>query len=234
MTIAHLAGPIKGVKSYDKICSHLRHTQAFSDYLDRTFKVLDNANVAGWTFAPGGWDGDNDPSKHRNVAPPVWHLLVDWGKKMDGSDNIEKVNGQLDQWLISLDRVCSDESLDTIVEALWNTPACPTYFCKKDKLLGRGERKGKKDETINLWARYARDEIRDALCDKIARTQDKLRMAMHNAFVSNAFEQERKTFHERCIADEIKAVLLKFKDVAEPHVLKMAMDEFVCHAIMES
>src|SRR5512135_1420244 len=229
MTAEHLRGPVKGLKSYDKICSHLVHTQDFSDYADRLFKVLDSANVAGWEFSPGGADHEDDPLKKRNVAPPVHRLLIDWGKKSNGGDHIEKVWSDPQTWLISLETVCSESDLNEIVHRNFGSKTCPTYFCKKATLLGLDKEGNRTHKLDNQWAKYARQVLSEKLMDKISRTQDKLRLAMNDALSSSAFQQEKVSFHERCIADEIKSVLLKFSSVAKPHVLKMAMDEFVCH-----
>jgi hypothetical protein len=240
--VEHLRGPVKGLKSYDKICSHLRHSQEFHDYSEIVYKRLEWANLAGWDFQAGGWDGDSDPNKRKNVAPPNWSMLIDWGKNSDGSDNIEKAGGNVANWTLPLHRICPDDELEAFAEKHWNTPICPTYFCKIEKLLGRAEKKIDKDgkeKTIrkagaNLWAEYARNALREELRDKIERTQDKIRAAMVAALQSPQFEQERVAFHERCIAEEIKTVLLKFSSVAKPHVYKMALDEFIVHEIMES
>jgi hypothetical protein len=239
MSTAHLRGPVKGLSSYDKICSHLVHTQDFSDYADLAFKVLDNANVAGWEFEPGGDDYEQDPNKKRNVAPPRWRLLIDWGKTHDGQDNIEKVFGGNDlsgihKWELGLARVCTEKDLNQIVQRNFNTDRCPTYFCKKTKLLGQDKDGARSSKLENLWVNYARKHLQEQLADKIVRTQEKIRLALQDAYDSPQFAQEKIVFHERCIADEIKLVLLKFSGVAKPHVLKMALDEFVCHAIMES
>jgi hypothetical protein len=234
MSIDHLRGPVKGVKSYDKICSHLIHTQDFSDYVDRIFRVLDSANVAGWEFSPGGADHESDPLKKRNVAPPTHRLLVDWGKKPSGEDNLEKVWSDPENWMIELSRICDDDELNQIVHKNFGSKTCPTYFCKKETLLGLDKDGSKSSKLDNKWAKYARNAISEKLMDKISRTLERIRQAMHSALASDAFAQEKVTFHERCIADEIKTVLLKFKDVAKPHVIKMAMDEFVCHEIMDS
>jgi hypothetical protein len=232
MTIAHLQGPVKGVKSYEKICSHLRHSQMFHDYEETVFKALDGVKLAGWEFRPGGYDGADDPKEQRNVAPPVWFMLIDWGKRPGGADNVEKANGALATWTMSIGRVCPDSALNEIAHRLWGSKECPTYFCKKERLLEY--KKKPKDAAENLWAEYARKELEESLKAKIERTQEKMRAAMVAALQSPQFEQERTEYHERCIADEIKTVLIKFKDVAKPHVLKMAMDEFICHEIMDS
>jgi hypothetical protein len=236
MTAAHLRGPEKGLKSYDKICSHLLYTQEFSDYVQGLFHVLDKAHVSGWEFEAGGSDYDDNPLKKKNVAPPKWRLLIDWGVKYDGSPNIEKVYGPQDpmQWLVSTSVYAEEKALDAFAERLWGTPKCPTYFCKLDKLLGvnkKGERVG---GDLNVWARAARVKIEQDLCDKISRTQDRLRQEMLTMLRSDEFQKAMTEFHERGIADEIKQVLLKFSSVAKPHVLKMALDEFVTHEIMES
>ena len=232
MTTVHLQGPVKGVKSSEKICSHLRHSQTYFDFEETVFRTLGEANVAGWEFRPGGDDYTTDPTKKKNVAPPQWYLLIDWGKKPDGSDNIERVSGDPIHWELGIGRISPEETLNEILNKLWGTKECPTYFCKKDSIIAF--KKKAKDSSTNLWAEYARKALQEKLADKIARTQDKLRAELIAARNSEAFEQDRIEYHDRCIADEIKSVLLKFKDVAKPHVIKMAMDEFVCHEIMDS
>jgi hypothetical protein len=234
MTAEHTRGPVKGVKSYDKVCSHLVATQDFKDYVVRLSEKLDQANVAGWRFIPGGSDHETDPLKKKNVAPPVHRLLVDWGKKADGKDHIEEVWQDPNDWIVSLSTLCDDDELDGIVDRNFNTKACPTYFCKKETLLGRNKDGDRSSKLDNKWSVYVRRHLSEVLMDKMSKTQEKIRQAMRSALASDAFAQEKVTFHERCIADEIKSVLLKFSSVAKPHVLKMAMDEFVCHEIMES
>ncbi len=240
MPIDHLRGPVKGVKSFDKVCSHLLYTQDFVEYTDELFKVLDSAVVSGWHFEAGGSDYDDDPMKKKNVAPPVWRLLVNWGKKSNGEANVETVHGpsNIREWMISISRVVDEAAINQIaIKNFGNPKICPTYNCKLDKLLGKetGNENGKKSRSQeNLWLKAARDHLAEKLMDKISRTQDKLRQSMQEMLDSPHFEQDRVNFHERGIADEIKKVLLKFSSVAKPHVIKMAMDEFVCHEIMES
>jgi len=223
-----MAGPEKGLSSYNKICKHLRYTQDFVDFADKCFRAMDAANVCGWEFKPGGSDYEGTLNKEQ----PTWLLLVDWGKYdgsddlageiRDGQDRIEKVGGpDPRKWLLNLNSFASDQSLNRIVERNFGTKACRTYFCKKDKVEEK-------------WPAYARAALRELLLDKITRTEEKLRQSMIDALNSEPFEQDRTTFFERGIAEDIKKVLLKYANVAKPHVLKMALDEFVAHEIMES
>ena len=234
---AHTRGPVRGVSSYDKICAHLRKTGDFSDYLVRVSKALDNVKVSGWEFHAGGEDYSSDPAKKKNVAPPTWNLVLDWGK-MDGApERLEKVfsdSGQLSKWDLSLMTICDENSANKIVLANFDTKACPTYFCKKEKLLGRNKDGDRDNKLDNKWVAFVRSEVREVLGDKIARTQDRLRQEMQDAIDSDQFKKEMTEFHERGIIEEIKLVLHKFHSVAKPHILKAAMDEYVMHEIMES
>lgn len=224
-----MSGPEKGLSSYDKICKHLRQTQDFADFADKCFRIMDAANVCGWEFRLGGSEMEGT----LGVKPPEWQLLIDWGKYdtsdddvserliRDGKDRIEKVAAEPGKWLFTMQVIASDASLNKIVERNFGTKTCRTYFCKKDKVMEK-------------WPSYARHALRENLLDKIARTEEKLRQSMIDALRSEAFDQDRTTFFERGIAEDIKKVLLKYASVAKPHVLKMALDEFVAHEIMES
>ncbi|MGH9917382.1 MAG: hypothetical protein ACRD6W_00705 [Nitrososphaerales archaeon] len=228
-------GPVKGESSYDKICKHLRYTQDFHDLTQQIFERLAKANIAGWKFRPGGYYGADDPSKRRNVAPPECEFLVDWGKNSDGSDRLQSVYAaRFNEFLIKLEEIVPDDEIEDLARKLFGTPKCPSYFCKLNKLLGRDEKGERKDKLPNRWLEYAQHAIAEHLAGMISRTQEKLREAMRQAILSPEFAAERVHFHELCIAEEIKAVLLKFSSVAKPHVLKMALDEFVAHEIMES
>jgi hypothetical protein len=224
----HARGSVKGIKSYDKVCNHLIATQDFKDYVARISEKLNQANVSGWEFVPGGSDYDDNPLKKKNVVPPCHKLLVDWGDKVEHAWQIP------DEWTISLSTLCDDDELDGIVKRNFNTKACPTYFCKKETLIGRDKDGGRSSKLDNKWANYVRRYLSDLLMDKISKTQEKIRQAMRDAVASDAFAEDKVAFHERCIIDEIKLVLLKFSSVAKPHVLKAALDEYIIHDVMDS
>jgi hypothetical protein len=238
MTASHLRGPVKGLSSYDKICSHLRVTPDFQDYIARVSQALDQVHVSGWDFSPGGDEYATDPAKKKNVAPPSWSLTIDWGTVDPGQEPLTQRAANnanvLSEWNLDLSTICDERTLDEIVHRHFNTKTCPTYFCKKEKLLGRDKDGDRTHSLDNKWALYARGEIREALADKISRTQDRLRKEMQDAIDSAEFNKDMTEFHERGIIEEIKIVLHKFHTVAKPHILKAALDEYVMHEIMES
>ena len=125
------------------------------------------------------------------------------------------------QWEVRLDHMLGNRELNMIVENNFGKKGCPTYFCKPDKVQQK-------------WPSAARQEVYNRLVDDISRCNERIRAEALAALTSPECEAARVEFHERCIADSIKEVLLKYKDVAKPHVLKMALDEFVTHEIMES
>jgi hypothetical protein len=235
----HLRGPVKGLSSYDKICGHLRETQNFHRYVEHVSRSLDEAKVAGWEFQPGGDEYASDPANRKYVASPTWCFIINWGQDYLSDGVLTQKVSAIDsagiaQWEIWMENICSNAALDKIAEDNFNTLECPTYFCKLEKLLGRDKDGTRNHKLDHKWVIFARDAIKVSLAHKITSTQNRLRQEMLSALNSSEFEHERVTFHERGIADEIKKVLIKFSSVAKPHVLKMALDEFVTHEIMES
>ncbi len=235
MTADHARGPVKGVSSYDKICVQLRQTKDFADYLNHAAKSLESVTLAGWTFEAGGYDHPNNPRDAKNIPPPNWSLLIDWGLTVDGKPNIEKFHGPTEGiWNLSIGYVCREPGLNSIVHKHFGQPSCKTYFCKKHTLLGLTKDGSSDSRGSNKWIPYAHNVISDALGREIEKAQDSVREQIQSAISSQEFIDARTQFHERGIIEEIKKVLLKFSGVAKPHVYRTAVEEYVCTEIMES
>ena len=140
------------------------------------------------------------------------------GKNDNGRDLIQRVYGN---FLVETDEYCTRLQLNNIVEKNLGTKKCPSYNCKMDKV---------KEKFID----FGRAEVSNRLYEKIQETQSRLRAAIVATLNSEAFLNARIAHHERQIAEDIKKVLIKYQAVAKPHVLKMALDEFICHSICES
>jgi hypothetical protein len=207
--------------SFDKVCKNLADTPDFRSYLLRIGEVLDQAIVCGWEFHTSGSSHDGT----LGVALPGFKFLIDWGKNFEGldaGDLIQKVwESNMENFLIETDEFCTKPALLKLVRDNIGTKKCPTYNCKEDKIKEK-------------FVYFARARVSEHFLDKIDKTQTRLRAEMQKARASDAFNQDRVTYHERHIAEDIKKVLIKYQKVAKPHVLKMALDEFICHELMES
>lgn len=130
-------------------------------------------------------------------------------------------------WSISRNVLYSEDDLKAVFKANFGKlkpgstkkMLVPTYNVKKDVAFEEFRTRG-----LDRLGELASDAIRD--CSVRIRTQ----------VLSFMTTDEAKTMcqeaTDRYTIDTIKATLLRFKD-ARPELLKAAMDEFVCHAIME-
>jgi hypothetical protein len=96
----------------------------------------------------------------------------------------------------------------------------PTYNVKRDKALEH-------------FASNARNKISVEFDTMIKSKSSHIRYLALEFDSTPEADQIKQDTRDRFTIDSIKETLLRFKD-ARPEILKTAMDEFVCHAIMEN
>jgi hypothetical protein len=208
----------KGISSYDKIARHLFTTPDFQDFIKITRKRLEDAGVLGWRF-----QADNDePTELPRVYIQFSFGDLDTQKERARPETSEPTGYETQDWHFTL-----EDELKKIVDRNFGTKTCPSYFCKKETVTD-----GTKQ--IPSFVSKARDFLRKELSVEIAAANSRLRAEALATMESPECGAARQAFFDRTIIDDIKLVLLKWKDVATAPVLKQALDEYVAHEIMES
>jgi len=193
-----------GESSFKKICRSLAVTPEFKDYKKRFKAAVEQAKITGWEFLDRGKE-----------KPPVIFTV-----EVAGFATL-KISDPKD-WNPPLYQIASDKSLlDEVARTNFGKKHCPTYNCKFSKV---GDH----------WPDHAREEIRTEMITEVQamvlRIRDEVMILQSDPKVAH----ERQEFHERVIVEAIKEVLLRYKDVADAKIYKLALDEFVAHEIMES
>ena len=96
----------------------------------------------------------------------------------------------------------------------------PTYNVKQDKALEH-------------FSSAARNKMSTEIDILLKEKSNSLRQQALEFDMTPEADQIKQDTRDRFTIDSIKETLLRFKD-ARPEILKAAMDEFVCHAIMEN
>ncbi len=207
----------KGISSYDKIARHLFTTPDFQDYVVIVRKRLEEAGVLGWRFQANA----DDPTELPRVYIQFSFGDVDKDERTR-PETYTPNDYNVQHWHFTL-----EEELKKIVERNFGTKTCPSYFCKRETVMD-----GSKKDTS--FVSKAREHLQKMLTIEIDEANKRLRAEALATLESPECSAARQAFFERTIIDDIKLVLLKWKDVATAPVLKQALDEYVAHEIMES
>ena len=180
-------------------------------------KRLEEAGVLGWRF-----QADHDEP----TQLPRVYIQFGFGD-LDKEDRARPETQKPTDYTVQNWHFTLEEELKKIVERNFGTKTCPSYFCKKETVKDGS----KKDPS---FVSRAREHLEKVLDTEIAAANARLRAEALATIESPECGAARQAFFERTIIDDIKLVLLKWKDVATAPVLKQALDEYVAHEIMES
>lgn len=195
-----------GVSSFDKISQVLVKTKEFEEYKKDLRAALETATITGWSF------------QDRGVEQPTVMLNVEVKDFYERS----QIAGPETVYLPPVYNLVKEEGLcDRVFKPNFGKKWCPTYNCRASKA---------RDE----FTTHAQNTIERDFKPLLEETRNRLKEQALVLLADPKLVQERTEFHERCVVEDIKRVLLKYKDIATSHTYKLALDEFVAHEIMES
>jgi hypothetical protein len=105
-----------------------------------------------------------------------------------------------------------------------NKQWCPTYFCKKDKVAT--------ECFIEIINEINRND--GPFSVEIAEAEARVKKSIEQAWDDGTVERKIQEWFEDDVVQEIKEVLLKFRNGLEDHVIRRAFHEFVASDVMDS
>ena len=201
--------------SYDKIHESLMKTEAWKTLNESFRERVAKASIGEYKFTYNDYvRTDNDREK---VVP---RFIVDfWGPNALGPDSMEEFD--------FLHVSASPSELNRVVEMEFGTSSCPTYNCKKVKLL-EGNKK------LHKWADIAYQNLLKNNNDLRLEHQERIQKQYLEIIGGEEFARAKERHYETVVIKEIRTVVLKYYDKVGPDVLKEALDQVVTHFITES
>ncbi len=203
-----------GISSYTRVCNLLIGTDDFKAYVAACERIFANLEVTRYEF-----------NRHERGRPfPKFYVTAFGVEFCRFSDRL--VNFGSSEFRSIVDKlhhpgdIC--EHTPTFMQVFEQNlgTKVKTFNCSRDKI------------------KLAYRERGMAFIDELFRERINLKISDLNGQAANIsftdkFIGDAKEAYDRQIIDEVKQVLLRFKD-AEPAVLKTALDEFVTHDILET
>lgn len=196
--------------SFDKINHSFLATAEWRDLQARFRETMAKARVSRWEF-----------SRHRNYQTGMDEVSVSYVLDFGGTEVNRSPDALGPEFRFPSGDALTDELLNRVAEVNFGTRKCPTYNCKKDKLLKK-------------WPEFARRKLVDGNMDVVAECERRIREQFVQMQASPELAAEKQRYFERGVIDEVRKVVLKYYGKVTPEVLKEALDEVVAHAIMES
>jgi hypothetical protein len=205
-----------GISSYNRIRANLVETPGYQAIRRIIIKSLDAAHIK--ELIPRSWE--RLPNGHQRHS-----YRIDFDRGAQYTHDID-VSFPAKATNINFDWGCivSAEEVAREIMPYFGTKSCPTYFCKREKVL----------EDIVLFIR--RLNISDVENVEIRAAYDAARQRIANeinTLVSDGIvERTVQEWYDNEAVIEIRKALLKYN--IKPTVIKRALDEFVVHDICNS
>jgi hypothetical protein len=207
-----------GKSSFEKITDALYETGEFKSLMIEIKERIQSTKITHYAGACNSYDPK---------ATLMVHMETEYcGKKNEAASNVGNMKTN-PFWTISRDLYLPD-SFKAIFNANFGVLKpnstkkyrVPTYNVKRDK-------------AYEHFASNARGKIAVEFDTMIKDKSSQIRNQALEFDTTPMADQIKQDTRDRFTIDSIKETLLRFKD-ARPEILKAAMDEFVCHAIMEN
>lgn len=207
-----------GKSSFEKISDSLFETDEFKSLMVEIKERIESVKITNYAGACNSYEPK---------ASLMVHMESEYcGRKCVGATNVSNLKTN-PFWTMSRD-LYMPESFKSIFNANFGVLKpnstkkfrVPTYNVKRDKALEH-------------FASNARNKISVEFDTMIKSKSSHIRYLALEFDGTPEADQIKQDTRDRFTIDSIKETLLRFKD-ARPEILKTAMDEFVCHAIMEN
>lgn len=195
-----------GIPSYERICVALAATEEFAAYERDFVKRILSARVDNVAF-------EKLAESSRGDGMPEHRFEVACGKERIAAFSFREP-GQLK---INVDSIVTVESL-TPVMALFGKKVM-TFNCKEDLV---------KDKFV----KHARTVLLERHPGAIAEAETRIAEQANGLLKSGRVEKDRQVAYENEAVDEIRTVLLKYRNIRR-EALKRAIDEFIVHDVSE-
>jgi hypothetical protein len=225
-------GDEKPVSSYHKVFQLLMATSDFSDVQLRAQQRIKNTAVVGYGFE---YKEEGYNTGIFEVETFFKVQVLEASNPEDPNSGIRAVGYNKDHngkrqfvFNCSMGEFAPDEELQGVVHRNFGVKKkCPTYFCKKETLC-EGTRKQK--SFVEFAGNSISQEMESLTKEAVIRVKDQMKAIIH----TDQYKADKKRFFELQVIKEIKEVVLRYQSKVSPEVLKEALDEVVCHAIMMS
>ncbi len=196
-----------GTSSYERINQALAGTSEFKEYEEAFKRLVKSVRVDGVSYEKLGMSSSLDgmPDHHFEVAV--------------GERRVPELRFKdLDQVRVSVEHIVTADSLKPVLECFGKK--VPTFFCKEEQVAGR-------------FLTFARERLGEK-CPGILEEARMRLVSQAQSMISSGHVQEgRMVAYENEAVDEIRTVLLKFRNIRK-EALKRAIDEFIVHDVTSS
>lgn len=207
-----------GTSSFEKISGALFETAEFKSLMVEIKERIQSTKITHYAGACNSYEPK---------ASLMVHMESEYcGRKCVGATNVGNLRTN-PFWTMSRD-LYMPESFKSIFDANFGVLKpnstkkfrVPTYNVKRDK-------------AYEHFASKARNKVAVEFDVMVKEKSSQIRNQALEFDATSEADQIKQDTRDRFTIDSIKETLLRFKD-ARPEILKAAMDEFVCHAIMEN
>jgi hypothetical protein len=206
-----------GKSSYSQICCRLAATSGYGRVRAIILDAFEAARVD--KIVP-----ENPYSKGPNGRRPH-SFEIDFGNERPSpftmviARSTEKVEFNI---YCTYDHLFSEEDIEREILPFFGTKTCPTYFCKREKVL--------KEMSDFIKREISKDE---ALVEARKAAEARIYLQAMELYTEGAVDRAIQGWYDDEAVKEIRTALLKFRDL-KADVIKRALDEYVVHDIMQS
>jgi len=193
-----------GTPSYERICLGLASTSEFQEYERSFIQLVMSARVDGISF-------EKLAGSSREDGLPDHRYEVACGRNRVPGFRFREP-GDLK---MNVDALVTPDSLAPVL-AVFGTKV-RTYFCKEDAVREH-------------FVKYARSLLCDRHVKTVQEAEARIAQQAKNLAESGRLEEGRMVAFENEAVDEIRDVLLKFRNIRR-EALKRALDEFIVHDV---
>ena len=203
--------------SYDKVADVLQKFPEWDDVRPLYLKKLNDLFLADPTFHRGSvYVG----AELQMISYARFVVLDKATKEEICSRQDNNITGP-DDFTFEVEKFVPQQSIEQLVDKHFGTPECPTYNCKKEKVIEKLVARAKQD-----FLSYHQTDV-DA-CRK------KLFEQAQAIMETDAFKERKSRTYDLGVIAEFKSVLKKYANKVGPDVLREAFREFVTEDIMEA
>ena len=218
----------QGISSFDKVYKHLSECLEFKDA-----RALWNARLAAEPDVKYEFNYiKNYSSKAQEQIVTTDFILL---TNVIRSRVYVEAQPGLPQWKVecspNYSGLLTESEAESIVKRNFGTKKCRTYNCKIDKILKGDDRRGHRKSRFAVWAR---DKLQAENPEAVVEHRSRVIAKTHQILNSEQYAQDKQSYFERQVIDEIRNVVLKYLDRVEMDVIKTAMQEVYVASIMES
>lgn len=195
-----------GIPSYERICAALAATDEFAAYEKDFVKRILSARVDNIAF-------EKLAESSRGDGMPEHRFEVACGKERIASFSFRDP-GKLK---VNVDALVTAESLAPVMSLFGNK--VKTFNCRDDLVREK-------------FVKHARQVLLDRHPGIIAEAEARIAEQAQGLLSSGRVEKDRQVAYENEAVDEIRTVLLKYRNIRR-EALKRAIDEFIVHDVSE-